>query len=69
VIISEATRAALKGRYDIRALGKVVVKGKSVPVEIFEVVPPEAVSAVLNAYSPLADKEKSAIEPRKAQEF
>ena len=29
VIISDATRAALKGRYDIRALGDVVVKGKS----------------------------------------
>ena len=40
VIISEATRAALKGRYDIRALGEVVVKGKSVPVKIFSVVPP-----------------------------
>ncbi len=52
VIISEATRAALKGRYDIRALGGVVVKGKSVSVEIFEVVPPEAVSAVLNALQP-----------------
>jgi adenylate cyclase len=69
VIISDATRAALKGRYDIRALGRVVVKGKSVPVEIFEVVPPEAVSAVLNAFSPLADKEKAADLPRKkAQE-
>jgi adenylate cyclase len=68
VIISDATRSALKGRYDIRALGRVVVKGKSVPVEIFEVVSPEAVSAVLNAYSPLADKEKAADGPRKAQE-
>ena len=68
VIISDATRTALKGRYDIRALGRVVVKGKSVPVEIFEVVPPESVSAVLNAYSPLADKEKAADGPRKAQE-
>ena len=44
VIISEATRAALKGRYDIRALGEVVVKGKSVPVSIFSVVPPQAVA-------------------------
>jgi adenylate cyclase len=68
VIISDATRTALRGRYDIRALGRVVVKGKSVPVDIFEVVPPAAVSAVLNAYSPLADKEKSANGPRKAQE-
>ena len=38
VIISEATSAALRGRYDIRALGDVVVKGKSVPVKIFSVV-------------------------------
>jgi class 3 adenylate cyclase len=68
VIISDATRAALKERYDIRALGRVVVKGKSVSVEIFEVVPPQAVSAVLNAYSPLADKEKAAAGPRKVQE-
>ena len=65
VIISDATRTALKGRYDIRALGPVVVKGKTVPVEIFEVVPPEAVSAVLNGYSPLADKEKAADRPRR----
>ena len=43
VIISDATRAALRGRYDIRALGEVVVKGKSVSVKIFSVVPPPAV--------------------------
>ncbi|MBK5299446.1 MAG: adenylate/guanylate cyclase domain-containing protein, partial [Vicinamibacteria bacterium] len=49
VIISDATRAALKGRYDIRALGDVVVKGKSVPVKIFSVVPPQAVLEGLNA--------------------
>ena len=40
IIISEATRARLKGRYDIRPLGDVVVKGKSEPVAIFEVKPP-----------------------------
>ena len=45
-----------------------MVKGKSVPVEIFEVAAPEAVSAVLNACSPLADKEKTASGPRKVQE-
>lgn len=39
IIISEATRAALKGRYDIRPLGEVTVKGKSRPVAIFEVTP------------------------------
>jgi adenylate cyclase len=37
VIISEATRAALKGRYDIRPLGEVTVKGKSRPVAIYEI--------------------------------
>jgi adenylate cyclase len=39
IIISEATRDALKGRYDIHPLGEVVVKGKSRPVAIFEVKP------------------------------
>ena len=66
VIISEATKASLKGSYDIRALGEVTVKGKSVPVKVYEVVLPEAVSKVLNAYSPLAppaDKEKAASSP------
>jgi adenylate cyclase len=37
VIISEATRDALKGQYDIRPLGEVLVKGKSRPVKIYEV--------------------------------
>ncbi|MEZ5286559.1 MAG: adenylate/guanylate cyclase domain-containing protein [Vicinamibacterales bacterium] len=37
IIISESTRAALKGQYDIRPLGTVTVKGKSRPVAIFEV--------------------------------
>ena len=37
IIISEATREALKGQYDIHPLGEVVVKGKSRPVAIFEV--------------------------------
>ena len=37
IIISEATRARLKGRYDIHPLGDVIVKGKSLPVAIFEV--------------------------------
>lgn len=39
IIISESTRAALKGRYDIHPLGEVVVKGKTRPVAIFEVKP------------------------------
>lgn len=37
IIISEATRSRLQTQYDIRPLGEVVVKGKSAPVEIFEV--------------------------------
>ncbi len=40
IIISDATRARLKGRYDIHPLGDVVVKGKSKPVAIFEVKTP-----------------------------
>ena len=39
IIISESTRALLKGQYDIRPLGSVTVKGKSRPVAIFEVKP------------------------------
>jgi len=39
IIISEMTRAALKGRYDIHPLGEVIVKGKTKPVAIFEVKP------------------------------
>ena len=37
IIISEYTRNRLKGRYDMRSLGTVVVKGKSEPVAIYEV--------------------------------
>jgi adenylate cyclase len=38
LIISEGTRARLKGRYDMKPLGAVTVKGKSEPVHIFEVL-------------------------------
>jgi adenylate cyclase len=41
IIISEFTVRSLKGRYNLRPLGQVVVKGKSVPVEIFEVLTQE----------------------------
>ena len=37
IIISDATRERLKGRYYIQPLGDVVVKGKTKPVAIFEV--------------------------------
>ncbi len=68
IIISEATRLALKGRYDIRTLGTVTVKGKSVPVDVSEVAVPEAVARVLNAYSPLGPKVTDAAAPGPAQE-
>jgi adenylate cyclase len=45
IIISEATRARLKRTYETRALGGVVVKGKTQPVEIFEVVAPSPLVA------------------------
>lgn len=38
IIISDATRSRLRESYPMRPLGSVVVKGKSVPVDIFEVV-------------------------------
>lgn len=37
IIISDATKARLTGRYHLRPLGDVVVKGKTQPVAIFEV--------------------------------
>jgi len=37
IIISQSTRDRLKGQYDIHPLGDVIVKGKSLPVAIFEV--------------------------------
>ena len=37
IIISEATRALLRGQYDVRPLGTVTVKGKTQAVDIFEV--------------------------------
>jgi len=40
IIISDATRARLKGDFDIRPLGDVIVKGKSKAVQIFEVKVP-----------------------------
>jgi adenylate cyclase len=66
VIISDATRQALKQPYDLHPLGEVTVKGRSVPVQVYEVRLPSAVSDVLNAYSPLtpaADKGKAVSSP------
>jgi adenylate cyclase len=38
IIISDSTRSQLKGQYSFRPLGDVVVKGRTKPVAIFEVV-------------------------------
>jgi adenylate cyclase len=38
IIVSDATRSLLPGTYEMRPLGDVVVKGKTRPVAIFEVV-------------------------------
>ncbi|HEV3485797.1 MAG TPA: adenylate/guanylate cyclase domain-containing protein, partial [Vicinamibacterales bacterium] len=45
IIISDATRSRLHGNYDIRPLGDVVVKGKTRPVAIFEVLVPSPLQA------------------------
>jgi adenylate cyclase len=50
IIISGATRARLRKAHEIRPLGEIVVKGKTRPVEIFQVVVP----------SPLPEKEAKA---------
>jgi adenylate cyclase len=43
IIISDATRKRLSGKHDIRPLGEVVVKGKTRPVAIFEIVVPSPI--------------------------
>jgi len=45
IIISEATRSRLRKSYAARPLGGVVVKGKTQPVDIFEVVAPSPLPA------------------------
>jgi adenylate cyclase len=37
ILISDATRRQLKGHYDLRPLGDVTVKGKTKPVQVYEV--------------------------------
>jgi adenylate cyclase len=49
IIISDATRQQLTGRYVFRALGDVLVKGKTKPVAIFEVVGRDTDQASSNA--------------------
>jgi adenylate cyclase len=59
IIISEATRSRLSKAYETRPLGGVVVKGKTKPVEIFEViVPTPLVEAEVAVLGPGEHKEK-----------
>ena len=44
IIISDATRAQLRGSYQLRPLGDVVVKGKTQPVAIFELAGREPIT-------------------------
>jgi adenylate cyclase len=46
IIISDATRIRLKGDYDIRPLGDVVVKGKTRAVTVFQIVVPAPVEEI-----------------------
>jgi class 3 adenylate cyclase len=58
IIISEATRSRLKGQYELRPLGGVVVKGKTRPVEIFEVCVPSPLPAAQPTASAAPEEEK-----------
>ncbi|MQA29135.1 MAG: hypothetical protein GEU82_04745 [Luteitalea sp.] len=55
IIISDATRERLNGRHTCRPLGDVIVKGKSQPVAIFEVVGRETVDTVDAVHPPPSD--------------
>jgi len=59
IIISDETRQRLTGQYVFRPLGDVVVKGKTKPVAIFEVIgrsAPDTIAAISDA-TPVATKE------------
>ena len=58
IIISEATRTRLGVSYETRPLGAVVVKGKTQPVEIFEVIAPSPIVEAA-AEKPAATEEKT----------
>jgi adenylate cyclase len=46
IIISDATRTRLQKAHELRPLGGVIVKGKTRPVEIFEVLAPSPLVSV-----------------------
>ena len=45
ILISDATRQLLDGSFEVRALGAVTVKGKTKPVDIYEVVVPRVIQS------------------------
>jgi adenylate cyclase len=49
IIISDATRTRLESQYEMRPLGDVIVKGKSKPVAIFEIIVPAPLREVQTA--------------------
>jgi adenylate cyclase len=49
IIISDATRTRLRGEYEIRPLGDVVVKGKTRPIAVFEVRVPSPIQEAKQA--------------------
>jgi class 3 adenylate cyclase len=53
VVVGENTYEAVKGLFEVRALGKVTLKGKAIEVTVYEVIGPigaaEATSAVPGA--------------------
>jgi adenylate cyclase len=59
IIISDATRTRLTGSYDIQPLGDVIVKGKTLPVAIFEIRVPSPMGPVAEAPAAAASSESS----------
>ena len=51
IIISQATKEQLTGQYEMKPLGDVVVKGKTQPVAIFQVVERHNPQAVAEAHA------------------
>lgn len=59
IIISDATRRQLRTPRELRPLGSVVVKGKSVPVDIYEVVVPLASAEPMPDEQPRTERQHS----------
>ena len=60
IIISDETRTRLKGQFVFKPLGDVVVKGKTKPVAIFEVVGRAAAATIGQSVDGSVDESKEA---------